>query len=128
MEAYNFTKTIPSWLNQELFDTAIRNFESDPQAKVKNFDIKAASQPGENFASAVFRASVKFTSKFQKDMKELSVIIKTQPVGIDLPDMDHLKDTTLFETEMAMYASILSQIQELMKIAGYEDVMCPRCV
>ena len=126
MDALDFCKQIPSWLNQDLFDTAIRSFEADPQAKVSSFDIKAATKPGENFASAVFRVKIKFTSKNQKEGMEISVIIKTQPVAVDLPNMEHMNDTTLFEVETAAYSNVLVKIQETVESIGYKDVMCPR--
>jgi hypothetical protein len=126
MASLDFVSSIPTWLDLDLFDRAIQSYESDPQAKVSSFDIKAATQPGENFASAVFRAIVKFTSKYQKDEKEVSVIIKTQPVNVDLPGMEHMKDTTLYETEIAAYTNVLGKIQELISSVGYKDVMCPR--
>ena len=126
MDALDFCKQIPSWLNQDLFDKAIRSFEPDPQAKVNNFDIKPATKPGENFASAVFRATIRFTSKNQEDEQEISVIIKTLPVNVDLPNMDHMSDTTLFKVETAAYSNVLEKIQNLISSAGYKDVMCPR--
>ncbi|XP_070508850.1 uncharacterized protein [Chironomus tepperi] len=128
MTALDFSSSIPSWLNQDLFDKAIQSYVSDPQAKVHSFDIKPATNPGENFASAVFRAVVKFTSKYSKDEKEMSVIIKTQPVNADLPGMEHLKDTTLYETEIAAYTKVLVKIQELVKGAGYDDFLCPEFI
>jgi len=126
MEAYHWGKTISPWLNQELFDKAIQSYESDPQAKVNSFDIKAATAPGENFASAVYRAIIKFTSKYQKDEKELSVIIKTQPVTVDMPDMEILQETTIYDTEIAAYTEVLVKVQELFEAAGFEDVMSPK--
>lgn len=126
MDAVDFTKEIPSWLNQELFDKAIQSYESDPKAKVNNFDLQPALQPGQNMASAVFRAKVKFTSKYSKDEKEMSMIVKTQPVTVDLPFMTHMKDTTLFETEIGVYTNILGRVQELITSAGYKDVMGPK--
>jgi len=126
MDALDFCKQIPSWLNQDLFDEAIRSFEADPQAKVNNFDITPATKPGENFASAVFRANIKFTSKNQKDEKEISVITKTLPVSVDLPNMEHMRDPTLFKVETAAYSNVLEKIQNLISSAGYKDVMCPR--
>jgi len=128
MASLNFASTIPSWLDLDLFDKAVQTYESDPQAKVSSFDIKAATALGENFASAVFRATIKFTSKYQQDEKEMSIIIKTQPVNVDLPGMEHMKDTTLFETKIAAYTNVLGKIQDLISSAGYEDVMCPRYV
>jgi len=126
MDVIDFTKQLPSWLNQELFDKAIQSYESDPQAKVNSFNIKPATAPGENFASAVYRAVIKFTSKYSKNVKEMSVIIKTQPVNVDLPGMEHMKDTTLFENEIGVYLNVLGKIQDLISSAGYKDVTCPR--
>jgi len=126
MDALDFSKQIPSWLDQDLFDKAIRSFEADPQAKINNFDIKPATKPGENFASAVFRATIRFISKYQVDEQEVSVIIKTQPVNVDLPNMDHLKDPTLFKNEIEVYTNVLEKIQELITSVGYPDIICPR--
>jgi hypothetical protein len=126
MDVVDFTKAIPSWLNQELFDKAIQSYVSDPQAKVVNFDIQPGTEPGKNFASAVFRAKVNFTSKFYKDSKEVSMIVKTQPVTVDLPMMDYMKDTTLFENEIGVYTNVLGRVQELITSAGYKDIMCPK--
>ncbi|CAG9811446.1 unnamed protein product [Chironomus riparius] len=130
MESTDIASSIPSWLNLDLFDKAIQSYESDAQAKVTNFDIKSATQPGENFASAVFRAIVKYTSKHQQDEKELSVIIKTQPFNVDQlgSGMDHMKDTTLFKNEIAAYTEVLMKIQELISSVGYEDIMCPKLI
>ncbi|KAL7013980.1 hypothetical protein ACKWTF_015680 [Chironomus riparius] len=130
MESTDIASSIPSWLNLDLFDKAIQGFESDPQAKVTSFDIKSATQPGENFASAVFRAIVKYTSKYQQDEKELPVIIKTQPFNVDQlgSGMDHMKDTTLFKNEIAAYTEVLMKIQELISSVGYEDIMCPKLI
>ena len=126
MDSIDFAKEVPSWLDQEMFDRAVQSYESDPKAKVSSFDIKAATKPGENFASAVFRASIKYTSKYSKNEKEMSVIIKTQPVNVDLPGMDHMRDTTLFETEISAYVNVLDKIQELITSVGYKDIMCPK--
>ena len=126
MEAVDFTKEIPSWLDQNLFDRAIQNYESDPQAKVNSFELVPALQPGQNMASAVFRGKVKFKSKYSKDEKEMSIIIKTQPVTIDLPFMAYMKDTTLFETEIGVYTNVLGRVQELITSVGYKDVMGPK--
>ncbi|CAG9811444.1 unnamed protein product [Chironomus riparius] len=128
MEAYHWGKTISPWLNQELFDKAIQSYEADSHAKVINFEIKAATQPGENFASAVYRATIKFTSKYQKDVKEMSVIIKTQPACMDQPDMEILLDTTLYDTEIAAYTEVLVKVQELVDAAGYDDVISPKLI
>ncbi|CAG9805057.1 unnamed protein product [Chironomus riparius] len=128
MDILDFSKQLPSWLDKDLFDKAIQTYEFDPQAKVNSFDIKAATQAGENFSSAVFRATIKFTSKYSKNEKEMSVIIKTQPVDVDSPEIESMKDTTMFENEIGVYLNVLNNIQELISSVGYKDVMCPRLI
>ncbi|KAG5668111.1 hypothetical protein PVAND_016064 [Polypedilum vanderplanki] len=129
MDALSLVKNIPPWLDQSLFEKAIRSYENDQSAQVYSFDIQPATQPGENFASAVFRVSIKYSSKYTKSEKEISVIIKTQPVGIDeIPGAEFLKDTTIFRTEIAMYTGVLSQIQSLLESVGENDLMCPKLI
>ena len=126
MDKLDFSKNVPAWLDRNLFDTAIRSFEADQHAKVNNFGIKPATKPGENFASAVFRAKINFTSNNQEGEKEMTVIIKTLPLCVDLPNMEHMNDTTLFEVETSAYSNVLGEIQNLVTSVGYKDIMCPR--
>ena len=66
MDAINFAKQVPSYLDQNLHNTAIISYLSDQEANITNFDIKPASKPGKKFASAVFRVKIKFTCKSLK--------------------------------------------------------------
>ena len=126
MEKFNFAANIPEWLNQELFETAIRLHENDKEAQILSFDLKPASKPGENFASAVFRGLIKFTSKYSKDEKEISVIIKTQPVGVETSGMEWMEDPRIFQAEIDVYCKVLSKVEKLMESAGDHDVICPK--
>jgi hypothetical protein len=126
MDALNFAKHIPPWLDQSLFEKAFRSYESDQTARVHSFDLKPATQPGENFASAVFRGSVRFSSKYTKGEKEISVIVKSQPVGVEIPNAEFMQDDGLFRTEIAMYTGVLPQINALLESVGEKDVMCPK--
>ncbi|XP_070498826.1 uncharacterized protein [Chironomus tepperi] len=127
MDVLDFSKDLPSWLDQDLFDQAIQSYESDPQAKVTSFELKSATTPGENLASAVFRATIKFTSKFSKDEKEMTMIIKTHPATSDSA-IESLSETSMFKSETAMYLNVLNKIQDLFNNAGYEDKLCPRLI
>ena len=127
MDALNFAKNIPPWLDQELFERAFRSSDNDPQAQVHSFEVKQAVQPGENFASAIFRGAISYSSKYTNGApKDVSVIIKTQPVGVDLPNMEHLNDPTLFINEIAVYTEILPQIKTLLESVGETDILNPR--
>lgn len=124
----NLAKVIPSFLDQSFFDKVVRSMEKDPNAKVTQFDIKAGSKPGENFASAIFRCSMTFKSKFTKVDKTISVIIKTKPIlEPEMADYAAILDNSpFFRNEMALYGNILPDIQTLMISAGDTEVFSPK--
>lgn len=128
MALFDLSGVVPEYLNQTFFEKVIRHSEKDAQAKVVSFDIKPASKPGENFASAVFRASITFTSKYAKTEKTISVIIKSKPILP--PGMEQwaaiLDKAPFFSTEMALYGKILPDIQSLLLSAGDKDVLSPK--
>lgn len=126
----NLTEVIPSFLNQTFFDKVIRHAEKDANAKVSDFDIQPAMKQGENFASAVFRASITYTSKFEKGGKTISVILKTKPVlGPEFADYaEVIEKAPFFQNEMAMYGKILPDIQSLLLSAGDKDILSPKWV
>lgn len=129
MDILNFAKSVPEWMNESFFDKVIRHMERDPQAKVLEFDVKAGSNPGDNFASSIFKSLLKFKSKFTKnETKTISVIIKCQmAVGVGAPGMsDFLTESPLFRNEMEMYGEVLPQIQSLWLSAGDKDFSCPK--
>lgn len=128
MALFDLAGVVPEYLNQGFFERVIRHSEKDAQAKVASFEIKPASKPGENFASAVFRASITFTSKYTKVEKTISVIIKAKPIlG---PGMEHyaaiLDKAPFFQNEMALYGKILPDIQSLLLSVGDKDILSPK--
>lgn len=126
----NLTENIPSFLNQTFFEKVIRHAEKDANAAVSSYDIEPAMKPGENFASAVFRASITFTSKFVRDDKTISVILKTKPVlGPEMSSYSEvIERSPFFQNEMAVYGKILPDIQALLLSAGDKDILSPKWV
>lgn len=124
----NLSAVVPTFLDHQFFDRVVRHSEKDANAKVSKFDIKPASKPGENFASAVFRASITFKSKYAKEDKTVSVIIKTKPVlGPEMADYAAIiENSPFFRNEMAMYGKILPDIQSLLLSSGDEDILTPK--
>jgi hypothetical protein len=124
----DLAKIIPDWMNQSFFEKVVRQMEKDQQASVSNFDISAASKPGENFASAVFRASITFKSKFTKTDKTISVIIKTKPsLGPEMAAYAAILDAApFFRIEMELYGKVLPDIQSLLLSAGDKDILSPK--
>lgn len=126
----NLTEVVPSFLDQAFFEKVIRHAEKDANAKVSNFDIQPAMKPGENFASAVFRASITYTSKFVKEGKTISVILKTKPVlgPENAAYAEVIEKSPFFQNEMALYGKILPDIQSLLLSAGDKDILSPKWV
>ena len=126
--ALNLTKIIPEFLDEKFFDKVIQHVEKDPNAKVSEFVITPGSKPGDNFGSAIFRAKLTFKSKFAKDGKHISVIIKTRPVLS--PELaawgDAAAKAPFFRNEMEIYGKILPEIQSLLLSAGDKDVLSPK--
>ena len=126
----DLTAVIPSFMDQVFFDKVIRHAEKDPNAKVSSFEIKPASDPGQNFASAVFRASITFKSKYTKGDKTISVIIKTKPIlGPEMAAYSAIIDQApFFQNEMALYGKVLPDIHSLLLSAGDKDILSPKWV
>jgi hypothetical protein len=126
--AVNLAKVVPDFLDEKFFDKFIRHFEKDPSAKVSNFEVAPGSKPGENFASALFRGKITFKSKYAKEEKMISVIIKTKPVlGPEMAAWaEIIEKAPFFRNEMEMYGKILPEIQSLLLSAGDKDILSPK--
>jgi hypothetical protein len=126
MDVLNFAKTVPEWMDQSFFARVVREMEKDSTAKVESFNVAAGSNPGDNFASSIFRGNIEFKSKFTgNETKSVSVIIKTQLMG-GLGFQDFVKDSPMFRNEMEMYSKVLPAIQELWLSVGDKDLLCPK--
>ncbi|PSN36161.1 hypothetical protein C0J52_17002 [Blattella germanica] len=69
--------TPPSWLNNEFLEKALRCGEKDQSLAIVSFDIKPATVAGDNYASEMFRVTIKV--KRRQQLQETSVIVKTMP-------------------------------------------------
>lgn len=127
MDALNFAKVVPSWMEQTFFEKVVREMEKDQNAKVENFTVSAGSKPGDNFASSIFRGKIEFKSKFtQGKSKFISVIIKTQIMGGFEGMHDFLRESPMFRNEMDMYSRVLPEIKSLWLSVGDKDLLCPK--
>lgn len=126
--AVNLSAIIPDFLDEKFFDKVIRHAEKDSNAKVSEFTIDAAGKPGENFASAIFRSKITFKSKFAKDGKTISVIIKVKPIlqGEFAAWAEIIEKSPFFRIEMDFYGKILPEIQSLLSAAGDNDILSPK--
>lgn len=128
MDALNFAKTVPEWMDQSFFERVVREMEKDSSATVENFKVAAGSNPGDNFASSIFRGNIDFKSKFtSNETKSISVIIKTQ-IASNLGFHDYIKDSPMFRNEMEMYSKVLPEIEALLLSVGDKDLLWPKYV
>lgn len=127
-KALNLAAVTPEFLDRQFFERVVRHMEKDENAKVSRFELAPAAKPGENFASALFRASITFQSKYSRGEKTISVIVKTRPVlGPEMAAYAAVLDESpFFRNEMAMYGKVLPDIHSLLLSAGDKDVLSPR--
>lgn len=114
----------PPWLDKAFFEKVVKVKENDPEAVVEEFNVTPGSKPGDNFASAIFRVSIKFKSKHTDGTKTISTVLKVQPNYP--PEMAHLQNNLIFKNETEMYGKVLPEILELWKAAGDVDALCPK--
>lgn len=126
--AVNLAKVVPEFLDEKFFEKFVRHLEKDANAKVTSFEVAAGSNPGENFASALFRGKIAFKSKYTKEEKTISVIIKTKPVlGPEMAAWAEIIDKApFFRNEMEVYGKILPEIQSLLLSTGDKDILAPK--
>ncbi|XP_059620761.1 uncharacterized protein LOC132264538 [Phlebotomus argentipes] len=117
----------PDWLNQDLLQKALRNYESDNTLLVTECNIVPATKPGDNFASVVYRAHLAFTSKKNSSPEKLSVIIKVKPF-VDGLKKEMMGEVPFFETEIEMYTKVLPEMQRLLTQTGDSDIIAPNII
>ncbi|XP_059621224.1 uncharacterized protein LOC132264905 [Phlebotomus argentipes] len=115
----------PEWLNREYLEKAFREYENDKTLHIFECEIVPATKPGDNFASIVFRAHLKYTTK--KKTVSVSVIIKVRPF-MDGIWKDLLIDMPLFKVEADMYMKILPEMQRLLAQMGDPEIIAPNMI
>lgn len=105
----------PSWMDKSFFTTVIKHHTSDAIAEVKDYSMKATSTPGESFASAIFFATIKYSTKLQSD-GVLSVVIKIVPVSDMSADL--VNNLPIFDVEQDVYNGPINDIKSLLESVG----------
>lgn len=122
-ELFNSARTIPDWMNQSFFERVIRHVEKDPKAEVFDIEIGAACKPGNNFASSIFRVKITFKSKFTKEAKTISTIVKIQPTHALI---EGVTENWIFRNEMEMFDKVLPEVQALWLSVDDKSLLCPK--
>lgn len=73
------------WLNNEFVQRVLQYNEYDTSINVTNISVKPATSKGDNYASDMYRVTVKYTQKEGKTRvnKETSIVCKFEPLEED---------------------------------------------
>lgn len=107
-------------MSKEYFKSVLTAYEGHDDLEVSEFSVSSGTNKGENFASAIFRVTIKYL--LHGETKETQLIVKTQPENGAISEM--LSEMGVFEAESHIYRSILGECGSL--IAGFK--VAPRCV
>ena len=70
---------IISWLNADFFENVLKSEDCDEDLKVTSCEVQRATAPGDNYLSAMYRATIQVTREGHSEKK--SLIIKCLPEG-----------------------------------------------
>ncbi|KAJ9579019.1 hypothetical protein L9F63_024874 [Diploptera punctata] len=108
---------IPSWLNDEFLEMALRCEDVDGDLRVTSSNIVRATAPGDNYFSMIYRATVHIKTRGQSQTR--SLIIKCQPEHELLKEVT--KKYNIFEMEAEMLKVILPAMHKLLEEANVEN-------
>ncbi|XP_039494485.1 uncharacterized protein LOC120453723 [Drosophila santomea] len=95
----------PEWLNVQFVTEVLSSYEKEPDLKVTKLDSNPGSAKGDNYASAIIRARVEYTT--QKGSFSKSLIIKN---GLEM-----FAESAIFKTEIGMYTKVLPEYARILQ-------------
>ncbi|GAB0088781.1 uncharacterized protein DMENIID0001_032450 [Sergentomyia squamirostris] len=114
---------IYDWVNKDLC-TKIVNKHSGGVCKVLDFEVKYATNKGDNFTSALYRIKVNYT--IENDLREMCFILKT-PIQADIIDAV-AEEFNVFKRESVVYGSLMEKCYVLLRNKGDSTVFGPRAI
>lgn len=105
---------LPIFLDDKYLENVLQKYEKDKSVKILNVQAEPAVAAGNNYASLIVRAYVKYIKNGTTIGK--SLIIKTV---LSDPEMAQLvKDTGIYDKEAIMYHRILPKYHKLLESVG----------
>ncbi|KAH8284012.1 hypothetical protein KR054_007483 [Drosophila jambulina] len=124
--AYNEDELVPpEWLDKNFITDVLSKHEKAPELQVTDLSFSPACLKGEHYASIMFRAKVKYSTK--KGDFDKAVIIKTMPEK-EGHKKDLIGSSPLFETEVGMYSKVLPEFERILRQAGTHTKLCADCI
>ncbi|PSN46877.1 hypothetical protein C0J52_19077, partial [Blattella germanica] len=102
--------TPPDWITDELLHK-ILNSKGDDKILVKSSEITAATAPGDNYASNMYRASVQITRNGQQE--KISLIIKSQLVNTEMSKL--VNEIDVFDREITLFDVVIPTLRKLLE-------------
>jgi hypothetical protein len=88
--------------------------------QVVNFATTPGSNVGDHFASVMFRIVATISDAKSGLNEEIRLVLKTMPF-VEGVKMDFLRETSLFDVEIKMYAEILPKMKPLLEACGIQS-------
>ncbi|CAO1335686.1 unnamed protein product [Diamesa hyperborea] len=110
------SETIPQWMNNSFFERVLRNSQGDKTLTISNICVVKSENSGEHNASTIYKATVKFSSKFNNDAL-IKLVVKI---------VNSLSDSNSFDTELNMYLNTIPDMQRLLSQNGEKIELAPR--
>ncbi|XP_069690902.1 uncharacterized protein [Periplaneta americana] len=104
--------TKPEWMSTSFFESALRFSEEDNNITVISSEVKAATVPGDNYVSDMYRAVVKF--KRGSDTVEKSIIVKASKPTSEGVMAKITSETNIFYQETAAFTMIFPEMYNLL--------------
>ncbi|KAK7865311.1 hypothetical protein R5R35_007396 [Gryllus longicercus] len=98
---------VPSWLNKELIQQAIRN-SGQESLRLEKMAVQRGSAPGDNYASIIYRVKATLS-----DGSERSLLVKGPPAGELMAS--EMAENGLFAIETNMLANIVPRIEGVLE-------------
>lgn len=112
------------WLNKEYLTNAVSSYEKH-KIEIIDWNIDHATGKGENFASAVFRVNISYTTE-NKEQKERRFIIKAAVADEKMNEV--LLELNSHSRELVMYRDVITKSYELLKNIGIQIKFAPEYV
>ncbi|XP_075145783.1 uncharacterized protein LOC142220491 [Haematobia irritans] len=104
------TYSIPAWIKPELFTKILRDNVKNFKA-IKNFTVRSALAPGENYATVMLKVHVDCILQDSGNIEKYTLMLKV-PHDNDLYRTELIK-WDMFATEAGMYREIVPEFEKL---------------
>lgn len=112
------------YLNTEFFEKILQKHHSDVSIKVTHIKLEAALGKGENYASDIIRAQIRYMTGLNQDGKMQQYIVKASLADSDMQDM--LEEYDVFHREIVVYEKILPVVESLLLSINVKTKLAPR--